>query len=147
VSTGSAPANLTDHSFALCANFRGSFMSIAATSASCGSFGSGDASSPWIDISAVLSVKTGDHAVDKVSRQIAPCQVTTVSSGRLLSSFMIDFLAEDYTVFTHRLTANIWMPYACLELHNWRSKWVIIWNLNINAELSTFIRRIRWSCK
>ena len=43
-----------------------------ATSASCGSFGSGVLSKDWRDRRADLMVRTGDQAEDRVSRQIAP---------------------------------------------------------------------------
>lgn len=47
-------------------------MSILATSASCGSFGSGELSKDCSDMRADLIVSTGDHCVESVSRQMAP---------------------------------------------------------------------------
>lgn len=52
-----------------------------ATSASCGSFGSGVLSRDWRDSSADFMVRTGDQAVDRVSRQMAPCH--TISDHSL----------------------------------------------------------------
>ena len=43
-----------------------------ATSASCGSFGSGVLRRDWSERRADLMVRTGDQAEDKVSRQMAP---------------------------------------------------------------------------
>lgn len=47
-----------------------------ATSASCGSFGSGVLSKDWRDKRADLMVSTGDQADERVSRQIAPYEVS-----------------------------------------------------------------------
>jgi hypothetical protein len=47
-------------------------MSILATSASCGSFGSGVLSSDCRERRADFIVRTGDQAEPSVSRQIAP---------------------------------------------------------------------------
>jgi len=60
------------HSRAMRWNLSGSFMSIDATSASWGSFGSGVLRRDWRDRRADLIVKTGDQADPIVSRQIAP---------------------------------------------------------------------------
>lgn len=48
-------------------------MSMVATSASWGSFGSGVLRRDCRDNRADLMVRTGDHAEPRVSRQIAPC--------------------------------------------------------------------------
>ena len=37
------------------------------------------------------------------------------------------------------LWADIWMPYLCVELHLWRLKWVIWWNVDVHVEDSTFV--------
>ena len=50
-------------------------MSILATSASCGSLGSGVLRRDWRERRADLMVRTGDQAVPRVSRQMAPCIV------------------------------------------------------------------------
>ena len=50
-----------------------------ATSASCGSFGSGVLSSDCRERRADLMVRTGDQADDKVSRQMAPFRTGTIS--------------------------------------------------------------------
>ena len=47
-------------------------MSMPATSASWGSFGSGVLSNDWSDKRADLMVRTGDQAEERVSRHIAP---------------------------------------------------------------------------
>lgn len=67
-----APAYLTAHSRATRSNFCGSFISMWATSASWGSFGSGVLRRDCSESRADLIVKTGDHADPRVSRQIAP---------------------------------------------------------------------------
>lgn len=67
-----APAYLTDHSCATRSNSLGFRISIPATSASCGSLGSGVLRSDWRDKRADLTVKTGDQAEERVSRQMAP---------------------------------------------------------------------------
>jgi hypothetical protein len=71
-----APACMTDHSLALCSNSAGFRISIPATSASCGSFGSGVLSRDWREIRADLMVRTGDHCDDSVSKQMAPYRIS-----------------------------------------------------------------------
>lgn len=80
ISFGVAPANFTAHCRALCSNSAGFLSNILATSASCGSFGSGVERSDWREIRADLMVRTGDHCDESVSRQIAPCAVNILSS-------------------------------------------------------------------
>jgi len=65
-------ACLTAHSRATRWNCSGYFINILATSASCGSFGSGVLRRDCKDRRAALTVKTGDQADPNVSRQIAP---------------------------------------------------------------------------
>ena len=67
-----APACLIAHSRATRWNWSGFFMSILATSASCGSFGSGVLRRDCRERSADLIVRTGDQAEPRVSRQMAP---------------------------------------------------------------------------
>jgi hypothetical protein len=67
-----APACFTAHSRALWLNSAGFRSSIPATSASCGSLGSGVLSRDCSEIRADLIVRTGDHCEDSVSRQMAP---------------------------------------------------------------------------
>ena len=66
-------ACLMAHSLATCWNCTGSFINILATSASCGSLGSGVLRRDWRERRADLIVRTGDQAEPRVSRQIAPC--------------------------------------------------------------------------
>jgi hypothetical protein len=65
-------ACLIAHSLATRWNCSGFFISMLATSASCGSFGSGVLRSDCKERRADLIVRTGDQAVPRVSRQIAP---------------------------------------------------------------------------
>jgi hypothetical protein len=41
-------------------------------------------------------------------------------------------MGMDFLEHAHRLTADIWMPNFCVELHDWGSKWVVIGNPNVN---------------
>lgn len=70
-----APAYLTAHSRALCSNSAGFRINMLATSASCGSLGSGVERSDWREIRADLIVSTGDHCDDSVSKQMAPWMI------------------------------------------------------------------------
>ena len=74
-------------------------MSIVATSASWGSFGSGVLRRDCRDSRADLIVRTGDHAEPRVSRQIAPCEEV-----RMLRA------AGKKRLLTYSLAANVWMP-------------------------------------
>jgi hypothetical protein len=65
---------MTAHSRAMRSNSRGLWSIILATSASWGSFGSGVLNNDCSEIRADLIVRTGDQALDNVSRQIAPCE-------------------------------------------------------------------------
>ena len=74
-----APAYFTAQSRALCSNSAGLRINMLATSASCGSFGSGVERRDWSEIRADLIVRTGDHCDDNVSRQIAPYWISVLS--------------------------------------------------------------------
>jgi hypothetical protein len=67
-----ALACLMAHSLATCWNCTGLFINMLATSASCGSLGSGVLRRDWRERSADLMVRTGDQAEARVSRQMAP---------------------------------------------------------------------------
>merc|ERR1712005_27452 len=83
-----APAYVTAHSRALCSNSAGLRISMPATSASCGSFGSGVLRRDWSEMRADLMVRTGDHCDDSVSKQIAPVCELTLGCQILVSNFM-----------------------------------------------------------
>ena len=72
-----APAYLIAHSRATCSNSEGFRISMLATSASCGSLGSGVLRRDCKEMSADLMVSTGDHCVLSVSRQMAPFQLVS----------------------------------------------------------------------
>lgn len=84
-----------------------------ATSASCGSLGSGVLSSDCSDRRDDLIVRTGDHADDSVSRQIAP-----YSSNKQLDRPLPLYVYHMLQGATHRLTADIGVPDLGLELHH-----------------------------
>src|SRR3954471_10165661 len=65
-----APAYLTAHSFACLSNSFGFLMSCCATTASWGSFGSGELRRDCSEIKADLMVRTGDQPVLRVSKQM-----------------------------------------------------------------------------
>lgn len=67
-----APAYFIAHSLATCANSSGCLINILATSASCGSLGSGEARRDWREIRAFFNVMMGDQALLRVSKQMAP---------------------------------------------------------------------------
>jgi hypothetical protein len=74
-----ALAYRTAHSRATRSNSFGFFISIPATSASCGSLGSGVLRRDCRESKADLMVRTGDHADERVSKQMAPCHHSLVS--------------------------------------------------------------------
>lgn len=104
-----------------------------ATSASCGSFGSGVLSKDWRDRRADLMVRTGDQAEDRVSRQIAPYE----------SHLSVSFAAAGSDDRAYSLAADIGMPHFGIEFHYWRSKWILSRYSNINGICAAFIRRPR----
>lgn len=108
-----------------------------ATSASCGSLGSGVLSNDCSDRRADLIVRTGDHAVDSVSRQIAPYSKATL--GPVLSSTSHAILRAPGIPVTHRLTADIGMPDLGLEFHNRWSERVFCRDLDIDIIATTFV--------
>lgn len=67
-----APAKRWAHSWALIRKAAGFLIICCATSASCGSVGSGASRRDCSERRAVLMVRTGDHFCERVSRQIAP---------------------------------------------------------------------------
>ena len=127
-----APAYFTAHSCATRLNSFGFRVSIPATSASCGSFGSGVLRSDCREMRAALIVRTGDHAVDKVSRQMAPCKKHLVRRNTWTGERS-----------NYRLTADIWVPDLCLELHHGGLERVIARYPNIDLVDSPFVRRSR----
>jgi hypothetical protein len=84
-----APAYFCAHSAALRSNSFGSFIIILATSASCGSFGSGDSMSWPRERIAVFIVRTGDHPSFRVSRQIAPCGTLAIDIRLLFGQLTV----------------------------------------------------------
>jgi hypothetical protein len=123
-------------------------VSIAATSASCGSFGSGVLSRDCRERRADLMVRTGDQAVPRVSRQMAPCCLL-VSVWKAWRS-------------THSLTADIGMPELGLEEHLRRLEWIFLRNFDVyhictsliwgiwgtweSSDQMSDIRSFRWLC-
>jgi hypothetical protein len=103
-------------------------MSMLATSASCGSLGSGVLRSDCKERRADLIVRTGDQAVPRVSRQIAPYNMLTIRIS--------------VTGDTYSLTADIWMPQLCLEKHLRRPKGVFLRNFDVYYICTAFIGRI-----
>lgn len=79
-----APACMTAQSLATRSNSFGLRMSMLATSASCGSFGSGVLRRDWSEIRADLMVRTGDQAVERVSRQIAPYKISKLDQQAVI---------------------------------------------------------------
>lgn len=73
-------------------------------------------------------VRTGDQAVPRVSRQMAP--------WNMLEG--INLTDSD----TCRLTADIRVPQLCLEEHLRRSKWIFLGNLDVYNIGTAFIWRI-----
>ena len=67
-----APAKRWAHSWALTRKAAGFLIICCATSASCGSVGSGASKRDCSERRAVLMVRTGDHFCERVSRQMAP---------------------------------------------------------------------------
>ena len=65
-------------------------------------------------------VRTGDHCDDSVSKQMAPCPVSTFS----LTCYQM----------TYCLRADVWVPDFGLEPHAWRSKRVLAGNLNVDSK-------------
>lgn len=91
-----ALAYMIAHSCATLSYSFGFRINIPATSASCGSFGSGVLRRDWRDSRADLMVRTGDHAADKVSRQMAPYQISQPHRpcrwiGRALTVWLLTF--------------------------------------------------------
>jgi hypothetical protein len=76
-----APAYTTAHSCAWRAKDSGSESMVLATSASCGSEGLGFSSSTRSDMRIDLMVWTGVHPLPRESRQIVPCDDTSVGGS------------------------------------------------------------------
>lgn len=81
-------------------------------------------------------VRTGDQAVERVSRQMAPYKP---NNQRLHNEAVMD---NDRI---YRLAADIWMPDFSVELHDWRPKRVIAWNFDIDCIHPPFIWCAGWS--
>lgn len=130
---GGALAWSTAHSWAFLLKASGSLIIILATSASWGSFGSGLSKSDCSDNKVDLIVSTGDQAVLRVSRQIAPCFPA-------LLMWMGSFRGRGTT---YGLTADVGMPNFGIELHNRRAEGVFGWDLHVNDIAPPFVRRAR----
>ncbi len=122
---------------AVCSNsvlFRSSML---ATSASWGSFGSGVLRRDCREIRADLIVRTGDHADDRVSKQIAP----------YASPQSVTLEHYNHVACAYGLTADVGMPDLGLELHHGRPERVLCWYLYVNPVPSALIWSIWWAEK
>lgn len=132
-----APAWAIAQSRATRSNSLGDLRSILATSASWGSLGSGVLSKDCSESRADLIVRTGDQALESVSRQIAP--YIGYQNPVLLKC--ISWKSTD------RLAADIWMPHFGFKLHGRWSERVVGGDFDIDVVGATFIRGARWPWK
>ena len=124
-----APAYRAAHSRATRWNSSGWRSSILATSASCGSLGSGVLSSDCRDNNADRTVKTGDQALESVSRQMAPWRYTVSE----------DSLANTAVGYAYCLAANVGMPHFRFKFHAGGTKGVVGRDGDLDIEGTTFI--------
>lgn len=133
--TWGAPAWWIAQSRAFALNRSGFVINIVATSASWGSFGSGVQRRDWRERRTDLMVKTGDQAVLKVSRQIAPYFSKSTFPSLVLK------------LITYSLTADIWMPELSCELHYWWTERIFIWDFDVDNISTSFIGCVWWTHK
>ena len=132
------------HSFAYCCvhclavrtNSSCSAMYCRATTASCGSFGSGEASRDWTESRAVFSVRAGLHWSFNTSRQMAPLAELTFGclEGRGVS-------APEEAHSRHLGVA----PNFRLEAHLGRLERVLGWQADVDEESAALVGRRVWA--
>lgn len=93
----------------------------------------------FVELLDVAFILFGDNSVLRIIRLRAAHKGLDAEKGGSDAQSRRPFVLKDVQADNSGNGTNVWMPDLGVEFHFWWLVWILVWNHNVNLELSSFI--------